>query len=106
MPIPVYSIRMYAAHGLNGSSPPFGPPSGTIWIVRDLDATYSGLLVASIRLLGSLGETVWLNAFAGGDQPQYASFRGRQVIPEGETFSISTSGACDVRISGYELTLP
>jgi len=37
----------------------------------------------------------------------YNSWRGRQIIPAGDSFQISvSSGTWDITISGYHLTLP
>lgn len=106
MAVPVYSIHIYAAVGLSGSSPSLGPPAGFRWILRDLDVTYSGLLVSSVRLIGPLGQTIWLNAFAGLSQPEYASWRGRQVVDFPDSVTLTASQPSDVTLSGYQLTLP
>ena len=102
---PVYSSRFAGIQGLDGVAG-FTVPPGVVWVLRDLDAYYNGFTVASIHLLGSTMQTIWYNGFGGGGNPQYASWRGRQVLNPGEGFQLTTDQAIDVTVSGYVLTLP
>lgn len=103
---PTYSILIFQVVGLNGTSLAFPVPSGYKYILRDLDVYYAGAAAATCRLIGALGQTIWVNTFGGLGTQQYASWRGRQVIPTGSTYQLATSGACDITLSGYRLTLP
>lgn len=105
MATPVYSTRFLAGAGIT-SAVTFTCPTGFVAVLRDLDTFYAGLLVATARLIGSEGQTIWANAFAGGSEPEYASWRGRQVLEVGETCSLDSSGATDMTLSGYLLTTP
>lgn len=101
----VYSVRFCAIEGLDGSAA-FTVPEGFVWVLRDLDAWYVGFLSNTIHLTGSAGQAIWGNAFAGAEQPQYASWRGRQVLNTGESFGVNSAQATDITVSGYQLTLP
>jgi hypothetical protein len=103
---PVYSIVIYAKVGLVGTQ--FKTvPAGFRWVVRDVDCYYNGLEVCTVRMIGVLGQTVWVNEFAGGGAgPQYASWRGRFVVNAGNKVSFDASNAADFSVSGYQLTLP
>lgn len=105
MAVPLYSYQFLAALGLNGSLP-YTVPGDVRAVLRDLDAYYNGLVEASIHLEGSLGQTIWYNGFSAGGNPQYASWRGRQVLDPGDTLTVTTDQAIDVTISGYLLSLP
>lgn len=105
MSSPVYSTRFLAGVGVT-TAIVFTCPTGFVTVLRDLDTFYAGLLVATARLIGSEGQTIWANAFAGGSEPEYASWRGRQVLIAGETVSLDSSGATDMTLSGYLLTTP
>ncbi len=102
---PVYSVQLAAIVGLDGPAT-FTVPDGFVWVLRDVDVWYVGFLTNVVHLLGSAGQTIWGNAFAGAEQPQYASWRGRQVLNPGQTFGLSSSSATDFTVSGYSLTLP
>lgn len=103
MTIPVYSTQLVSLQGLNGTHSA-NPPSGFVWVVRDIDAFYNGLVVSSIHVIGDNLQTFWYNGFAAGGNPQYASFRGRQVLKT--LLRVTTDQSQDVTISGYQLSLP
>lgn len=99
----VYSKQLLAALGASGTTVAGPVPSGTVWVLRDLDAYWGGgLSPAEIWLRGSLGQTIF---HWGRSSPDSASvsWRGRQVLGAGETFSVVTLDAMDVTVSGYEL---
>ena len=81
-------------------------PSGFTLVLRDLDTYSNELLETSVHLIGSEGQTIWYNGFAAGGNPQYAGWRGRQVLTTGEDVTITASGGVDVTLGGYLLVLP
>jgi len=85
-----------------------GPFPGYTAVVRDVDAFWSlGLAAAQLNLFdGNDATFVYAYLGDGGITSELYSWRGRQVIPEGETFTVHTDSALDVRVSGYLLTSP
>lgn len=101
----VYSTRFLALQGLSGSQS-YPCPFGYRLVLRDLDAWYVGLFDNTVHLVGSSGQAIWGNGFTGGGTLNYASWRGRQIIEYGESFSVNASQPTDVTVSGYLLLLP
>lgn len=102
MPAPVYSVKLVQATGT--TSLDVGPvPPGEVWILRDLDmyCNNGGVSPSDAFLRGALGQAIWWNSNAPGSN--YASWRGRQVLNEGEHFFWSSGSPCDVTVSGYQL---
>lgn len=101
----VYSTRFLEEVGLDGLAS-YTVPAGFTAVLRDLDAyNASGIAVGRIFLLGHLGQTIWF-AVSAEEQDTYQSWRGRQVLLEGEKFTVNTEVHWDVTVSGYLLTLP
>lgn len=102
---PVYSQRLAQVLGLSGLEL-VSIPAGFTCVLRDFDVYFGGSIFArAVYLRGAGGQTIWYNKFTAPDG-QYASWRGRQVVAAGETFSIFTEDAMDVTLSGYLLTTP
>lgn len=102
---PVYSERLAQVLGLSGLEL-VSIPAGFTAVLRDFDVYWGGGVIRrAVFLRGAGGQTIFYNSF-GDTGGQYASWRGRQVIQAGETFSIFTEDAMDVTLSGYLLTLP
>jgi hypothetical protein len=102
---PAYSTNLLAIREEAGTFT-YTVAAGFVVVVRDVDAFWSyGLTPASLNVVGDLGETFafW---FADSVEPISQSFewRGRQVFESGTSFSVITSSALDVRVSGYVLT--
>lgn len=103
--LPVYSTLFYAQHDLSGDSGGLGPADGTLWVIRGIDAV-NGELVNNIVAYGTAEQLFWANSFGGTIAFDYASYRGRMVVPEGQTVHLQTTAAMDVCMWGYTLTLP
>lgn len=102
--VPVYSQLLISNAGFTGTAT-FGVPDGYTCVVRDIDVVVgisTGLLVYAYAGDGakfaanqfgvvSTDFTLW-------------SWRGRQIVPGGDIVSITTTGECDIRMSGYLLT--
>jgi hypothetical protein len=104
----VYSTLLAAVQGLSGPIEYTAPADSTV-IIRDVDVYWGGGVTAdvSVRLTGTLGQTLW-EVHVNASLPPYDSrswgWRGRQVIPPGSTWGLSGSGPpCDVTVSGYLL---
>lgn len=82
------------------------PPAGTDWILTSLDASFVGTTGATIVAKGSADQVFWANAFSITPERQYASWRGRVVIRDGQSCDIVTSEAMDVTLTAYQLTPP
>jgi hypothetical protein len=101
----VYSRTFIALHDLSGSSIPFGPPPGFVWVIRGVDAV-NGELLNNVLLKGPAGQVIWANSYSGTVAFAYASYRGRYVLEAAETATLETTAALDVSVWGYELSLP
>lgn len=102
--LPLYSRVLISSAGITGTGT-FAVPAGFTVVVRDIDVvagiSVGGLVIAyagdgakfAANQFGtvSLDYTLW-------------SWRGRQVIPGPDVFSITTDFACDIRSSGYLLS--
>lgn len=98
----VYSKRLIQAQALNGSAS-FTVPAGYTCVVRDLDAfVASGGSGAGLFLIGAGGQTMAAYNSIGSAFAVFA-WRGRQVLEAGETVTVTTTGPCDVTVSGYLL---
>ncbi len=76
-------------------------------VVRDIDVFYvNGLAGADFHAELEGGATFAFFSFAPLSGDKLQSWRGRQVIEPGQTWTISTTGALDVSVSGYKLTGP
>lgn len=102
---PVYSTRFLSVHGV-GPVAEYTVPSGFVAILRDLDAFKTGTDESAVADMvnASAGVAIWLGHFSG--TASWISWRGRQVIPAGETVEVSATGTTDVSItvSGYLLS--
>lgn len=102
--IPVYSVRFFAEHGLNGTVT-YTVPAGFKAVLRDLDAyNGGGVISTSVFLEGNNGQSIWSDSSSA--QAKVSQWRGRQVIEPGETITLTTTGAWDITVSGYLLSLP
>jgi hypothetical protein len=102
----VYSTSFIQAQGVLGSVS-FVVPAQFRAIVRDIDV-YSGASAFSrtVNAVGGAGQTFWQHQYQPTDQDSQ-QFRGRVVLNQGETLTITVSGdVCDITVSGYLLTIP
>lgn len=96
-------------------------PSGTVielenlgpylWIVRDIDLFVSTPGEYSVGVYDSADCTFFSATGTAGLDGEWLSWRGRQVFPLGDAINVSFSeialgAGLDVRISGYQLSLP
>lgn len=108
---PVYSIAQ-ASTGLlaSGTTDLGGPPDGFVWVIRDMRMTNLdvGLVYKNgFRVYDSNLTSLWTIqepfAMAG---PTF-EWHGHQVIEGDQTISVTTGETgWELRISGYQLTLP
>jgi hypothetical protein len=102
----VYTKRFFMRAGLNGTGNA-QVPVGFAWVMVNVDAYYNGALAASVKVQPGGTATCWSNVFAGGGAgPQYASWRGRAYLNQGEFLTVQTGDAMDICITGYQLALP
>jgi hypothetical protein len=89
-----------------GSNAGPGPPTGFIWVVRDIDALFGA--EGSGNACQVSDELFYSFALLTTPSGQYASWRGRQIIEAGGSINATNLGSNHVtlRISGYQLTLP
>jgi hypothetical protein len=108
---PVYSALLYSAQGLDYPVT-ISAPLDYLVVLRSFDAYWGGGGSGgpSIRLVGNTGQTiVEFHVPSGTPTPELFdsrswSWRGRQVIPAGETYGVEVAGnPCDVTLSGYHL---
>lgn len=106
----VYSIRIFAAGGLNAAAGVVGPivPAGHVYVVRDIDALeISGTRPAEFFFASQVGVSVQNFFVATTADPGNIQWRGRQVYNEGERVAFSVfTGLWSIACSGYDLTLP
>jgi hypothetical protein len=87
-----------------------GPPTGTKWVVREIHSLGPGPWYAAI---GGWSLTDSENVEIAAVRPPVAvggwpfEWAGRQVIEEGDTITVNTAEpGWQLRVSGYQLTLP
>lgn len=105
MPRPIYSAQLFCAGALTGNHP-VTVPAGQVYVLRDMDAwaetSHNG---DELLVRGTNGNIIWAVLCDGTFAGSLKSWRGRQVIPQGTTFSVNAaSGSWDIAISGYILT--
>lgn len=99
----VYSTNLFSGHDVTSwtSSP---VPAGDVVIVRDIDVWFGGGVIGGPwSVFGIVGQTFAWGHFDG-LLAALQSWRGRQVIPPGQTFGFTALPGLDVTISGYVLT--
>lgn len=101
----IYSETFLQAHDFSGTSSPLGPTAGFVWVLRGVDVV-NGEALNNFRLLGAGGQVIWVAQFATPIGFDYASYRGRYVVEDGDTVTISSTAALDVSIWGYNLSSP
>jgi hypothetical protein len=105
---PVYSVRLIQWKGLTGTIQ-YTVPAGLTAVVRDLDSFIGQpTSIAALYFEGTAGQAIWFTNSLPGSSSSYASWRGRQVFAEGESFylraDVGALDAYDVTVSGYLLT--
>lgn len=92
------------AHGTSAEA--YAVPVGFLAIVRDADCFYPGGAGQSGQLEGSAGGIFAYFPFGAAINGVLVSWRGRQVLYEGEVFTFASTAGMDIMVSGYLLTLP
>lgn len=103
----VYSVCFLDVQGLSGAAT-YTVPAGMRAIIDTCDF-YVGAQTppGTVRMQSNATNASWFYDKAPINEDAYMSWRGRQVFDEGETFQASSATApCDVRVSGWLLTLP
>jgi len=104
----IYSTLLRATAGTNLSDL-YTPPAGFLWVVRDICMFINSPTVAD-QVLGVGDITTSTTLFIGlqSEPEQFFHWEGHQVVPFGHTLQNYSSGPSDVniRVSGYQLTLP
>lgn len=110
----VYSALLYATAGLDHSVT-LSAPVGYVTVLRCFDAYWGGGTSGgpSVRLIGNAGQTIVEFHVPPGLTPPDSldsrswEWRGRHVIPGGETYTVEVAGPnADVTLSGYHLLAP
>lgn len=102
---PLYSTLFFSAPGLAGLES-YNVPAGYVAVIRDIDVYYvTGLAGADCQVQMQGGAVFAFFSFGPTDPSAVKSWRGRQVIPGLRTLEIITTGALDVSVSGYLLTV-
>jgi hypothetical protein len=106
----IYTIELYAVSGLQGQGPTRTPPSGRVWVVRDISC-YSAIggvdtssqLFAQDALTG--GAWAFFSLSLPSDDKKSFQWSGRQAFTAigGFTFNAAV-GAWDIRVTGYDLS--
>ena len=102
---PVYSSLLLSGQVGDEISAPLGPLAGFKWVVRDIDI-YVIYAVAGAYFNVNDQTPTFLWWFPVPTAPIYGSWRGRQVVEQGQEVSVTANG-CVVayRVSGYNLSL-
>jgi hypothetical protein len=104
----IYSTRFLSGKGGNGSFP-YVVPTGYVVVLRDVDVYADVVGASQFFLQGDAGQAIWWNKWDPGDAG-YGSWRGRQIMYAGETFTANCDAApldgIDYAVSGYLLTAP
>lgn len=82
-----------------------GPPPSNLWVIRGVDCV-NGEALNEVQLVGPSGQLIWAAGFITSIGFDYASYRGRFVVNEGETVRLQTTKSMDVSMWGYQLSLP
>jgi hypothetical protein len=100
----VYSTVFIRLQGLVGSAT-FVVPDGYIAILRDADVYNGGGIESTSAYLIDFTSNGTITRWVSATELQAfdGSWRGRQVFNSGDSFGFNTTGAWDVRLSGYLL---
>jgi len=102
--LPLYSKLLHAVTGFTGTST-FSVPAGFTVVVRDIDVVVGIAAGITVVAYDGAGNTFWgVDTGVTTSTKTTFSWRGRQVIPGPDYFSITCDGACDFRSSGYLLS--
>jgi hypothetical protein len=99
----VYSVLLIEESAFTGLAT-YDVDDGLVVIVRDIDITYGITLGLTFRVRSGSGAQFWGGVLVSEQNPAWAYWRGRQVIPGPGALTIEADGACDFRASGYLLT--
>jgi hypothetical protein len=89
------------------------PPTGYLWVVRTMMATFGSFLgyVEAALGLDEEGPWSWLATSSGthlfSNHHQTFYWEGRYVVPQGFDLYVNTSSGdtCDIKLDGYELSV-
>jgi hypothetical protein len=110
----VYSALLAQATSLSDAGESVGgPPAGTLWVVRFAAATFGSYLAYVNCALAVQNADPWLWLLSSGsgvyfsDHPITFYWEGRLVVPAGsELWAKASAGdACDLYVSGYQLSV-
>lgn len=99
----VYSHRFLAWESV-AIPPPYLVPEGYVAVVRDVDVWSGGGSIINYGLDINGIARFWGGQFTVESVPQWAGWRGRQILNAGEYLYFTANGALDGCISGYLLT--
>lgn len=103
MASPVYSTVFIAESALVLSTATVG--AGEVFIVRDIDIVSFSALAATFLAYDAATVTFFSYTFpAGSASSQWAGWRGRQVLLEGDKLTITATQPISARVSGYVLS--
>jgi hypothetical protein len=78
-------------------------PDGYVAVVRDIDITAGGGEIINFQVAINDLAKFWVGQFTDESLPQWASWRGRQVLQPGEILAATSDGSTDGLASGYLL---
>jgi hypothetical protein len=110
---PAYSKNLVYLPSVEGVTAVGGPPTGYLWVVRTMMATFGSFLGYVEAALGLYeeGPWSWLATSSGtrlfSDHHQTFTWEGRYVVPGGFDLYVNTSSGdtCDIKLDGYELSV-
>lgn len=114
MPRTVYSALLTQATSVgDGGESVGGPDPGYLWVVRFAAATFGSYLayVNCALAVQDADPWLWLMSNSAGvyfsDHPVTFFWEGRMVVPQGSQLwaKASAGDACDLYVSGYNLTV-
>jgi len=106
MAIPVYSEVLIREHSFTGTAT-VDTPGGSLIIVRDIDVEVGISDGGTVTAQDQDGVQFWAFTETSVEVGKvWFGWRGRQVIVSGGSFSLVTDFECDIRASGYVLSLP
>jgi hypothetical protein len=110
LPAPAYTVELYSVSGLSSSSPEITPPSGRVYVVRDV-CCYSSIglpdIDASLYWQDAItGGTIAFFDFNAADETKKSfQWTGRQAFGSLGGFKFSAgSSSWDIRVTGYDLS--
>jgi hypothetical protein len=103
---PPYSTQLYVKQGLALVPQIVGPPSGTVWVVKEI-TLYCGAATGSIFYMYEILHSA-VQVYNVQNTYGYAQWTGQNLVyPDTGGFGVfCTLNTVDISINGYQLTVP